>query len=69
MDLSTLMRQKLRWIATDPPGKSMLHHTSRPCYAALIFGLSQTNGYHGQALMQGPEDEGWCERVAGGQAQ
>ena len=38
-------------------------------YAALIFGLSQTNGYHGQALMQGPEDEGWCERVAGGQAQ
>ena len=31
-----------------------------------IFGLSQTNAYHGQALMQGPEDEGWCERVADG---
>jgi hypothetical protein len=33
-----------------------------------IFRWSQTNAYHGQAFMRGPEDEGWYERVAGLQA-
>jgi hypothetical protein len=33
-----------------------------------IFRWAQTNAYHGQAFMRGPEDEGWYERVAGLQA-
>ena len=33
-----------------------------------IFRWAQTNAYHGQAFMGGPEDEGWYERVAGRQA-
>jgi hypothetical protein len=33
-----------------------------------IFRWGQTNVYHGQAFMRGPEDEGWYERVAGLQA-
>jgi hypothetical protein len=32
------------------------------------FRWSQTNAYHGQGFMRGPEDEGWYERVAGFQA-
>ncbi len=37
-----------------------------PCQFAdpsYIFRWSQTNAYHGQAFMQGPEDEGWYDRV------
>ena len=36
---------------------------------SYIFRWSQTNAYHGQAFMRGPDDEGWYERVAGLQAQ
>jgi hypothetical protein len=37
-----------------------------PCQFAdpsYIFRWGQTNAYHGQAFMQGPEDEGWYDRV------
>jgi|GEM_PF-5240067 len=30
---------------------------------AYIFRWGQTNAYHGQAFMYGPEDEGWYDRV------
>ena len=36
-----------------------------PCQFAdpsYIFRWGQTNAYHGQAVMQGPEDEGWGDR-------
>jgi hypothetical protein len=33
------------------------------------FRWGQTNAYHGQAFMRGPDDEGWYERLAGLQAQ
>ena len=39
-----------------------------PCQLDSPSGIlrwSQTNAYHGQAFMRGPEDEGWYERVAG----
>ncbi|MFM7057166.1 MAG: hypothetical protein ACKO2P_09630, partial [Planctomycetota bacterium] len=29
----------------------------------FIFRWGQTNAYQGQAFMQGPEDEGWHDRV------
>ena len=35
---------------------------------SYIFRWGQTNAYHGQAFMRGPEDQGWYERVAGLQA-
>jgi len=44
---------------------------SDPCQLdspSWIFRWGQTNVYHGQAFMRGPEDEGWYERVAGFQA-
>ena len=44
---------------------------SDPCQLdspSWIFRWGQTNVYHGQAFMRGPEDEGWYERVAGLQA-
>jgi hypothetical protein len=44
--------------AIEPPGD--------PCQFAdpsYIFRWGQTNAYHGQAFMQGPEDEGWYDRV------
>ncbi|MFM7869972.1 MAG: hypothetical protein ACKPHU_37625 [Planctomycetaceae bacterium] len=37
-----------------------------PCQFAdpsYIVRRGQTNAYHGQAFMQGPEDEGWYDRV------
>jgi len=43
--------------AIEPPGD--------PCQFAdpsYIFRWGQTNADHGQAFMQGPEDEGWYDR-------
>lgn len=37
-----------------------------PCQFAdpsHIFRWGQTNAHHGQAFMQGPEDDGWYDRV------
>ena len=48
----------VRLNAIEPPGD--------PCQFAdpsYIFRWGQTNAYHGQAFMQGPEDEGWYDRV------
>jgi hypothetical protein len=38
-----------------------------PCSIAepgYVFRWGSTGAYHGQALMRGPEDEGWYERVS-----
>jgi hypothetical protein len=40
-----------------------------PCSVAepgYVFPWGHTNAYHGQAFMQGPEDEGWYDRVWAG---
>jgi hypothetical protein len=52
-----------RLTAIEAPGDPC--QLDSPSY---IFRWSQTNAYHGQAFMRGPEDEGWYERVAGLQA-
>ena len=52
-----------RLTAIEAPGDPC--QLDSPSY---IFRWGQTNAYHGQAFMRGPEDEGWYERVAGFQA-
>ena len=48
-----------RLSAIEPPGDPCQFES--PSY---IFRWAQTNAYHGQAFMRGPEDEDWYERIA-----
>ena len=47
-------------------GLNSISPTADPCIMAgpsYVFRWGSTGAYHGQALMRGPEDEGWYDRA------